>query len=136
MFQVPVPIEDKVFDVSFRLDRTSPADMARKLCTENAQILNITDMNACVTPVANYIFERSNEYLADRSIEVPISVNNVDLTVKFRLDLQTMSEMARKVCVDQADKIGITNENLNKCLADVEVYINDYVMRNRGQIKV
>lgn len=124
---IPLKIEDNDFRVQFRPDLVSPVDVAKKLCADNAEKLKVTEETfaACVNPIADYLQASVNEYVAERTLTIPIVVEGKDFTIRFRPDLASVSEVAEQFCIQAAGDIGITDETLPACVREIAQYTSN-----------
>jgi len=70
--KVPLSIAGNDFNIRFRADLVSASDVAKRLCTENASNLEVTEATVadCVSPVSEYLEKALNQYVAEKTIQV------------------------------------------------------------------
>jgi len=81
---LPLRVNNTRFDISFLPQRDSPIELATQLCTQYAQSVGgLTEENfnsACAEPVAVHLAEVSEKWVADRTITIPITINEKEFT--------------------------------------------------------
>lgn len=115
---VPVKIGDLSFDVTFRIDTQSAADMATQLCSVHAQKLGVTKetLPNCVGPVSGYLQKAVTQFVAQRSVGIRITLENIDFDINMRRDLISAVEMGEKLCRENAKVLNVNNDNFRRCI--------------------
>jgi len=122
---INVPFEGGLsFDMKFMPERVSAVEMASKLCNENAGKLNIQTeegLSNCVNVVAPHIHQKIRQWVNSKTIEFNIPVQNNDpIPVSMMPDRDNKEDMARKICLNNVQKLQLTNENIEtKCYRPV-----------------
>jgi len=131
--KLPLRVNNTRFDLSFLPQRDSPDELATQLCTQYAKSEGgLTEENFntdCVNPVVLHLAEVSEKWVADRTVTIPITINEKEFTVKFMPERENAAEMARRLCIERAEVIGgLTNENVvTNCIEPVAVYLQQQV---------
>lgn len=113
--KVPITIDENTFEVSFLPERQSSADMATKLCKQNVEALRLTDedlLNRCFTLVENYLSFSVRKWIASKTLEFTLNVNNEPYTFNFMPERETSLNVAKTFCVQKANELQLTQENV------------------------
>jgi len=126
---VPVTIAGNEFNIRFRADLVSAVDVAKQLCTENASKIGVTEetLAECVNPVGEYLQNALNQYVAEKTMQIPLTVENKEYTLSFRPDITTAVEVSEQFCVQAAKEIGVTDETIMTCVRSVAEYVQKAV---------
>mmetsp|Transcript_47923 Transcript_47923/g.133599 ORF Transcript_47923/g.133599 Transcript_47923/m.133599 type:complete len:377 (+) Transcript_47923:65-1195(+) len=135
--EVAVPIEGQTFQVTFLPERQSSRDMAIKLCRDNAQMLGVTEETfpACIDSVGNYLQNAVNRWVLSKTIEVPVKLGTAtvpekEFNLRFMPERVSAGEMARRLCIEQAAELGLTDTNIVAgCIAPVTDHVNGEIER-------
>jgi hypothetical protein len=128
--EVPLTISEQTYRISFIPERDSIASIARRFCTEQAPSIGVPPGSpACVEPTIRYLQSSVNSWMADKTLDFPITVNGKSFDMHFLPERETAITLARNLCVNQADAIGgITTENVEEaCITPVKSYVQDRV---------
>ena len=120
--EVSVPIDGKVFDVTFLPERQSASDMASKLCINNAATLGVTQATLpnCLGAVTEFLQNSVNRWVQSKTVTIDINVNQKPFTLRFMPERVTAGEMARRLCVEQAADLGLNQQNIaSQCIAPI-----------------
>lgn len=118
------------FNVRFEPELDSTDTMANKLCTENAELVGFTEanMSSCVGPVKNYLSNAVNEWVVDRTLDVPVTIEGYTFDVSFLPEVQSSSDLATNVCTQYAGAVGtLTAEASALCNQRVSSYLQSTV---------
>lgn len=124
---IPVTVSDITFDVQFMPERQTAVSMASKLCYEHARTLQLStqaDLDGCVSPVGEYLQAAANDWTRSKLLEVVVNVNEMPYTLRFMPERVPAVDMARKLCVDQAEALVLTEETIvPNCVSPVTDYL-------------
>lgn len=129
--RVPLTVKGTPFDLRFIPERTGAVDVARRLCSEQAGTLGVTQETflGCVEPVANYVQDAVNDHFAEKTLQVNVPIEDKVFQVSFLPERQSASEMANRLCVENAKTLGITSETLAACTNPVADYLTRAVQQ-------
>lgn len=135
--EVAVPIEGQTFQVTFLPERQTSRDMAIKLCRDNAQMLGVTEETfpTCIDAVGNYLQNAVNRWVLSKTIEVPVKLGTAtvpekEFNLRFMPERVSAGEMARRLCIEQAAELGLTDSNIVAgCIAPVTDHVNGEIER-------
>lgn len=130
-----VNIGDNSFEVEFMPEIQSPEQMAAKLCSSYMDQLGVTPegLGACTSPVADYLVGRVNNWVNSKRLVTKVNINNVDNTLTFFPEREGPDSVARRVCLEKAEELQLTQENFNeRCgtpltellVKEVEAWVN------------
>lgn len=122
---IPVNVNGTKFDVAYLPERQPASDIAAKLCVQYSDVIggltneNVVDI--CVNPIANYLDTAAQSWRSDKTLVLPLTLNNKEFTVKYMPERESSLVMARKLCIERAQEIGgLTNENVvSSCIEPV-----------------
>lgn len=125
-------LNDVDFTVSFFPERpNSVPNVARKLCVDNAEALKLTQetiVNDCISPVRDYLQNAVTKWATDKTVVVPITIDEQTYNIQFMPERQSAVTMARKLCVEQASTFGLTEENIvANCISPVNDVLQNAV---------
>lgn len=69
-------VQENDFNIIYRPDKISSVSMARKLCTENSEILGVTQESfpVCVERVGEYLIATEQQFVSQRTVSVSNSI--------------------------------------------------------------
>lgn len=128
---VPITVSGTTLDVRFRPDQVSTDTMADKVCSEEkiqAPFLaeNKNLVTSCVEPVSNYLRIAVDNWITDKTLSIPLTVNGTRFDIQYFPERDSSSKVATKLCTEKADVIGgLTNENVGDvCIAPITKYLD------------
>jgi hypothetical protein len=62
-------------------------------------------------------------------VQVPITIGGNDFTVRFRPDVVKVEDLAKQLCVENAEKLSVTEANLAGCVNPIAEYFQKVVDR-------
>jgi len=128
---VPITVSGTALDIRFRPDQVSTDEMAGQVCSQEkiqAPLLaeNKNLVTSCVEPVSTYLRVAVNNWIADKTLSIPVVVNGTKFDVAYLPERQPASDIATKLCVQYSDVIGgLTNENVvDICVNPIANYLD------------
>lgn len=133
ILRFPVSINETEFNLRFIPEIRSSKELSVELCNQYSNVtgLSFTDDNACNLPVQRYIQQRINAFYAEKTLELPLTLNNnLTLTVRFLPERQSPIEVATQICINYAKPLELTEETIRgNCIAPITNYLTDQVSR-------
>lgn len=123
---VPLVIRGLQFDITMFPDREEPAVLANRLCQDHADTLGLTPdaLPECSSSVSMYIQRAVNLWYAARTIEIPLSVNEQKLSLKFMPERESAALIAERFCRDQGTTLlGVPADDIQVCTDPVQIHI-------------
>lgn len=125
----------------YRPDLVSSNRMAKRLCSENSEILNTSDDNLlsiCISQVERYLLASEKQFIEQRTISLSITINDNNYDLQFRTDLFSSFDVATELCTSKASELNLTTENIGKCIDSSASYIQQSIIKwlNQRTIRV
>jgi putative hemolysin len=143
--QVRVKIENQAFNVRFEPEKHSAKEMAQQLCTQRASLIGVTEetLGLCVDKVGTYLQTSVDRWIAEKVVNVPLTVENKTYELQFIPERSTAASIAQKFCVEQGPALGVvaeSPESLNTCVQAVgqrvQRHVNDFFLEKTLQASV
>lgn len=132
-----VDINNQALPLSFLPERDSVQSVARRVCLDQAQTLQLTEENfasVCYDPLVNFLNQQVQVWLESRRVLLPLSIAGEDLTVAYLPLRQTPFSVAERICVDRAGRLNLTNENIvADCINPVSKVLSDGLLAWRNK---
>ncbi len=112
------------------------------LCTQRADVIGVTEQNlpTCITNVGRYLQNAVDRWVAEKTLDVPISIDGKSFDVRFIPERTSSNDVAKKFCVEQAATLGVTQETFNGCVTPVSTYlqraVNNFFLEKTLQVPV
>jgi hypothetical protein len=123
----PVVVNGKHINVEFIPEADSPVSIATKACTDHQQFLGVTNLNSCIKSIGDHLQGLVDNWYAEKTMNVGINISGKDFELTFMPERQSPNDMAKKLCHEQADALGVTREFLPTCVDRVTEYLNTAV---------
>jgi hypothetical protein len=125
-FSTPLNLSGTQFDIRFIPEIDSPTKIAQKLCLENQVILGLTTetgLNNCITPVANYLTTKVRSWYEEKTLNIPVTIDNFEFQVTFMPERQSSIDMSTKLCQEHATTLQLTDALYPTCIENVNAYL-------------
>ena len=110
-----VTIGENSLEVEFMPEIQSPEQMAAKLCSSYMEQLGVTPegIDGCTSPVAEYLAVRVNDWVNSKRLTTKVKFNDVENTLSFFPEREGAASVARRVCLEKAVELQLTQENFD-----------------------
>lgn len=125
--QVPVVVNGTQFDVVFLPERDDISVLAGRLCAADQLGLSPDMVGNCVNGVVNYLRRSSNDWTQEKTLRTSFTVSGLPFDVSFMPERESVQDVAKKLCVQYAANLGLTEETLASCIAPVAELLADRV---------
>lgn len=115
---VGLKVENQEFDVTFPPDIITSVDIANRICQEK---FNLIDDTRCIQPIAVYLQNAINKDNERISLKTAVNVLGKSFDITYRPDITNAQIMARRLCVENAETLLLTEENINEtCITPLQ----------------
>lgn len=123
----PVTVNGKRINVEFIPEADTPVSVATNVCKTHHEFLGVTNMDSCVKAIGDHLQGLVDNWYAEKTMNVPLSISGKEFELTFMPERQSPQDMAKKLCVEQAGNLGVTQETLPTCVGKVTEYLNNAV---------
>lgn len=109
-------VNGKDYSVSFLPERTASAQVAQQFCLQNADALQLTNENfiqKCADPMNKFFQDTVEQWVESKRVTIPIVMGGKRVNVVFIPERESVLNVARNVCRQQAEALSLTEENFN-----------------------
>lgn len=113
------------FTLRFAPEETSANEMAGRLCKEQAAVIGVdTDeqLSNCIAQVTSYVQQNVDNWMAEKTLQVPVTVSGTRFDVKYLPELDDARVLAARLC--SAEQLSLNEADHAGCVDGVVEYLH------------